>query len=114
MSHSNPKFITLEGEETTAEDPQRGVWYAARPECGYWTDDWSKLKKIGPGIPCCPVCSCVGMQITAGNWINGMESYQGIGNDRYVEFVNHAKEICGVPLKQDWMSRYNNWKKENK
>lgn len=60
------KYITTHGEPTHKDNTQREIWYSAH--CTYWTDDWSKLKTVGPGIPVCPYCSCPGMQLMALHW----------------------------------------------
>lgn len=68
------KYRTESGEKTTADDPKRVLWYSSR--CGYWTDDWDKLTKVGPGIPACPHCQAVGFQTTAENWDRGIDAYE--------------------------------------
>jgi hypothetical protein len=54
------KLRRLNGQPADDTDGLRGVWYSSR--CRYWTDDWSKLKLVGPGIPVCPHCNSVGFQ----------------------------------------------------
>lgn len=68
------------------------IWYAAG-NCGYWTDDFSKLKIVGPGIPCCPKCSAVGFQMDKSDWDSGAEKFQE-KRPRYIEFLNSIKETC--------------------
>ncbi len=77
---------------TTADDPERGIWYSA--SCGYWTDDWSKLATIGPAIPCCPKCGCPGMHCTAEEWLGGAATFEVKGMSRYLECVTMHKERC--------------------
>jgi hypothetical protein len=80
-----------DGEITTADDPERGVWYSLR--CGYWTDDWSKLKAVGPGIPVCPVCRCPGMRMTAADWAKGVADYAK-DHPEYEHEINLKRERC--------------------
>ena len=89
-----PNFRRLNGEATTSDDPQREMFYAAH--CGYYTDDWSKLKVTGINvrIPCCPKCGCVGFQTTVFSWLSGARKYEQEGYPHYVEFINQAKEKC--------------------
>jgi hypothetical protein len=96
------------GELTTADDPQRGVWYAAATTCGYWTDDWSKLQTLASGIPCCPCCHSVGLQISAEKWF---EIDQGViaQNPRYDEWLMIAKEKCGRGEGKSFIDRYEEW-----
>jgi hypothetical protein len=83
-------------EPTTADDPQRGVWYAAR--CWYWTDDWSKLKTAGPSrIPCCPVCGSPGFHLPFAEWIAGAEKHQASGYPGYVDRVLASRETHRPP-----------------
>lgn len=81
------------GEPTTADDPERGVWYAVNVGCSYWTDDWSKLNSRN-GIPCCPSCGCPGCQITAGKWFDGARKYEEEGNPAYYAKLLRGKETC--------------------
>ncbi len=81
-----------DGEVTTADDPDRGIWYSVG--CGFWTDEWDQLKTVGPGIPCCPTCKAPGMQATAKDWLGGAEEYEAAGNLRYVEFLQTLKNNC--------------------
>ena len=100
-------FLLLDtGEETTADDPARGIWYSANNHCGYWTDDWNKIGESG-GIPICPKCGCPGMQITANKWFDSAEKFQ-INKPHYVAFLESRKESC---LQEDgftanWMNSY--------
>lgn len=90
-----PRYMRLDtGRETTADDPLRGIWYSAG-HCGYWTDDWNKVAqvKLG-GIPTCPHCSAVGLQIDAENWFDGSRRFEERGNPRYQEFLRATKEKC--------------------
>lgn len=84
-------FAREDGTVTTSDDPARTMWYSAR--CGYWTDDWSKLIRVGPGIPACPKCKMVGMQSTMGDWLTGAHSYAN-ENPGYYEFLLAHKEKC--------------------
>lgn len=85
------KYQDKSGRSTTATDPGRLIWYSAH--CGYWTDDWSLLKTIGPGIPCCPVCSCPGMQTSAGDWETGAKNFD-TEQPGYLAFLNGHKAHC--------------------
>lgn len=84
-----PQYLTLDGKRTIAEDPNRGVWYSSN--CYYWTDDWSKLVKMGPGIPCCPVCKSPGFQSVA---------YQFLRSDG--DSALPKKEQCKPPTMTSW------------
>ncbi len=43
------RFQTEDGHATNEHDGSRAMWYG---NCGYWTDDWTKLKLAGSsGIP---------------------------------------------------------------
>lgn len=89
-----PKYLTLAGKETTADDPKRLLWYSTR--CFYWTDDWSKLKKFGSDIPCCPRCGIPGMQATAEEWNDSVLAYEMAGHPGYFALVFAGKEKCKV------------------
>lgn len=110
-------YRTLDtGKRVLADDPSRGIWYAAG--CTYWTDDWSALARTGPGIPCCPHCGAVGMQVTAGEWFGGAERHQSQGNPGYVNFLAQSKEQCKRPLKfmewfQQWLQEHPNGRETN-
>lgn len=85
-----PRYRRENGDSTTADDPQRVMWYSA--SCGYWTDDWSKLKKAG-GIPCCPTCGMVGMQAEYGSWMCGAEEY-GETHPGYMDLIRRCRDQC--------------------
>lgn len=87
----NDYRILSNGEHTTSDDPERGVWYASG-NCGYWTDDWSKLPSRG-GIPSCPGCGAPGFQTTARGWWAGVDSYDK-DHPYYKAFVSESKEHC--------------------
>jgi hypothetical protein len=88
-------YLTFQGNQTKADDRHRLIWYSAT--CGYWTDDWEKLASNktdrGHGIPCCPTCRMVGMQVEAGNWFDGAAMYDR-EQPGYLEFLNSQKETC--------------------
>lgn len=101
------KYVKENGRHTAHNDPQRLVWYGP---CTYWTDDWTKLKSIGPGIPCCPHCKCPGFQTTYEHWEDGVKGFELNNHPRYEEFVNKTKETCfgrGV----DFIKKYEQWLK---
>lgn len=52
------KYRRLDGFTTTADDPERSVWYSA--SCSWWTDEWDRLLRGPGGMPCCPHCGSVG------------------------------------------------------
>ena len=86
-----PSYQRLkDGEPTTADDGERGVWYSAGGTCGYWTDDWDKLKTAGM-IPCCPTCGAPGMQITFAKWIDGAKLFEDEGNAWYRKFLRDSE-----------------------
>ena len=74
------RFCRLDGKPAAEDDVMRGVWYSSR--CKYWTDDWSKLKKVGPGIPVCPECQSVGFQTVYQNF-QGKDKPKETCNDNW-------------------------------
>lgn len=105
-----PKILDITGKSTDRANPKRLLWYGM---CGYWTDDWDKLKKNG-GIPCCPNCRSVGMQIEAGKWEEGAKKFEEEGHPLYTEFVAAEKELCHSPQRSNFLQRYETWMKERK
>ena len=97
---SSPKYHDENGNPTTANDRSRLLWYSAR--CGYWTDDWSKVKTTIGGIPCCPECGCVGLQVEAGKWEDGIIRFEKDNNPGYSDFVSKYKEKC-LSKQGGWM-----------
>ena len=97
MTH---RYQTLEGRSTHKNDPKRGVWYASNTDwCGYWTDEWTMLRLVGPGIPACPHCGCVGLQTTYGSWIKDATNFETDGgHPRYVEFLLTRRNVCSRSL----------------
>jgi hypothetical protein len=87
------------------------IWYAAG-QCGYWTNDWSKLAKTAGGIPCCPQCGAVGFQCTEQEWLGGAEKLEMNGHPKYVQFLIDEKELCD-PEKKGIISRYEEWIKQD-
>ena len=85
-----PKYCTERGIIVTADNPDRTIWYG---QCGYWTDDWDLLKKVGPGIPCCPKCGTPGFIDSAINWLSGAEKYDE-KEPGYFKCLNASKEKC--------------------
>lgn len=102
------KYLRLDGTPTDAEDPKRGIWYSAGQHCGYWTDDWSKLSRHTPGIPCCPHCGCVGMQTTARDWLAVPDLFLDT-HPRYDEWLPQSKEQCGRASGISFMDAYRKW-----
>jgi hypothetical protein len=88
---SPPQFVTLAGRRTALTDPERGVWYG---QCGFWTDDWAALVKIGPGIPACPKCKVPGFQTTAKEWEANARTHEANGNAGYMNFLLLHRERC--------------------
>ena len=99
----------LNGEPTTHQDPERGLWYGAR--CTFWTDDWNRVTGVGPGIPCCPHCGSPGMQITAKDWFDGAARFQREGNTGYVIFLAQSRETCHRG--KGFLAWYKEWLIEN-
>jgi hypothetical protein len=97
------------GELTTADDPQRGVWYPASSACGYWTDDWSRLARSRHGIPCCPHCGCVGMQITAVEWLAVPQEFL-LKYPDYDKWLLEIKETCLRGTDKTFMAAYEAWR----
>jgi len=88
------KHLTLDGKTTTPTDPARGIWYGTGV-CGYWTDDWTTLVTLGPGIPACPTCKAFGMQMTAGEWEKGVAAARRDGEHHgYTAFVASHNRHC--------------------
>lgn len=85
-----PSYQKNNGEATTADDPSRMLWYSAG--CGYFTDDWNKLKS-SMGIPCCPTCGCPGMLTEVSKWEQGAFEFDK-GNPGYLAFLKNNKEKC--------------------
>ena len=85
------RFLDYKGKTVDSNDPSRLIWYSSL--CDYWTDDWDKLIKVGPGIPACPNCHSVGFQDVAFSWFHGVEQFNRT-NPGYSEFVKQHKEIC--------------------
>lgn len=104
-------YQTLDGLETTDQDKTRGVWYSANVGCGYWTDNWDKLEKIGMGIPCCPVCHSVGFQTTWEKWMDSISRFEAQGHPSYLTFCLEIQEKCGAVINALWISRYEAWKR---
>jgi hypothetical protein len=95
-------YLNTHGQPTTANDPQRMMWYSS--QCSYWTDDWDNLKKFGPGIPCCPHCGCPGMQTMVLHWNNGASELDK-EEPGYISFLQDVKEKCygkGVSIGKLW------------
>lgn len=90
------KYLTEDGKDTTADDPNRLIWYAIH--CGYWTDDWGKLAKIGPGIPCCPVCKCVGCSVEFKLWEYSSKAHDLSNNPGYHKFLMDNMAKCFANL----------------
>lgn len=85
------RYITTHGEPTTAQDEQRVIWYSA--QCTFWTDDWSLLKTVGPGIPCCPHCMMPGMQTMFKHWDKGAKEMD-TREPGYYTFLQDVKDKC--------------------
>ncbi len=82
------------GNLTTADDPERGVWYGIEG-CGFWTDDWLSLHALGEWrIPCCPYCGTPGFQTTRREWDEGVKRYTLDGHPDYPEVIAASFEKC--------------------
>lgn len=87
------RYVDASGKATDKDSPQRLVWYSVG--CGYWTDDWDSLKSTGPGIPCCPVCGCVGCQVVADSFLGkAVDDFERSGNPGYRKFLEENKGRC--------------------
>lgn len=102
---SKPKFCTLDSDVTTADDPERFVWYAVG--CTYWTDNVNAIRKdkrtyivngrrIVGGPPTCPKCGSVGYQTTARKFLNpdAIAAFEAEGRADYAAIVIWLKEKC--------------------
>lgn len=105
MQVKNERYQRItDGMPTTADDPERGIWYSVK--CSYWTDDWTKTKQhVHSPIPCCPVCLSPGFQTTAGAWEKGVAETEIANHPRYGEFIAAQKEHC-APGGCDLIKRY--------
>jgi hypothetical protein len=101
-----PDYRTLKDKSTTDADDDRAIFYGIG-ECGYWTDDWSKLS-THRGIPSCPICGNVGRQVTAREFFRGLQDFEDKSNPRYVEFMTKTKESCDF---KRFIRRYPEWLK---
>lgn len=99
------KFLNDKGS-TTADDPSRMIWYGM---CGYWTDNWDSIGKVGSGIPCCPECLCPGCQVESKEWDEGAAAFQAKGNPGYVAFLADQKEQCHDEDGLTMIQRYKAW-----
>lgn len=101
-----PPYQLRNGQVCTKEDPNREMWYSSSGECGYWTDDWSKLLIGVDAIPRCPKCGMVGMQASMASWLAGALKYQSEGHPCYVDFTKNSKEQCKAGRGKTWIQRY--------
>ena len=99
-------LLISSGEEVAADHPDRGVWQGATPGCGYWTDDWDKLK-VGElnSIPMCPVCSSVGLQTEWSKMEAAIVHQEANGHMFWREFVMSMKEVC-LNRESEWKEKY--------
>lgn len=73
------------------------VWYSSKARCQYWTDDWSTLGSVGPGIPCCPHCKAVGYQMPKTQWDAEVE-HHAKSTQGYKELVAQQRNQCNTTL----------------
>lgn len=85
-----PKFVTENGNEVKSADIRRAIWYG---NCGFWTDDWDKVTKVGPGIPACPKCKTPGFICAASQWFDGAVRFDK-DQPGYSAFLESNKEKC--------------------
>jgi hypothetical protein len=99
-----PNYRRLDtGESVGENNPNRGIWYSAGI-CGYWTDDWDKIKLNELRIPSCPSCGMVGFQTTAKSWFAGAKIFEEEGNTGYLHFLTTNKEKCDTS--KSFLDRY--------
>lgn len=99
------RYILEDGEETTADDPRRLVWYSAR--CGFYTDDWEALSKAFE-IPICPCCSSPGFMVGFERWEQSAVEYEKAeGHPGYPEFLKLNKAHCDGG--KGMLERYRAW-----
>lgn len=96
------KYITENGKEVTPESPDRVIWYG---QCGYWTDDWDLLIKVGPGISACPKCKTPGFTTNGDQWYKGIEKYDK-EEPGYKTFCSENKEKCYRHYPKGFMSAW--------
>lgn len=108
-----PRYLTPEGQETTAEDPDRLIWFTAS-HCGYWTDDWDKVLQDSAGVHCCPHCGTGGRTAVSKDWYDDAKWIEQ-RHPRYCEFMELHKEKCEFfrglkdPSMKRFMNRYAAW-----
>lgn len=85
-----PKYVTRDGRTAAVTSPERALWYG---QCGFWCDDWDKLKLVGPGIPACPHCGVPGFITTAREWDAGAERLDR-DEPGYLAFLTAHREKC--------------------
>lgn len=84
------KYVTEDGKLVASDDPNRTIWYG---QCGFWTDNWNVLKKVGPGIPCCPKCTTPGFICVASDWFSGAKKMDN-EEPGYLKCLEDYKEKC--------------------
>lgn len=84
------KIIDMAGNVTTADSPNRAIWWA---NCGYWTDDWDSLASSN-GIPTCPECGCPGFNGTAEDFLGGSLDRYDSEHPGYKDFLLRSKNTC--------------------
>lgn len=92
MNNELDRFLNIpRASERQKKSKPAEVWYGL---CGYWTDDWSKLRTVGSGIPCCPECGAVGFQQSADEWWRQVDAYEAAGHSGYRAKVEADKGKC--------------------
>jgi len=103
----NKEFRRLDSfAPTTFDDPERGVWFASNKSCGFWTDNWALLGNTDSGIPICPVCGSVGMQMKYASWEESVIKFEKNGHPRYEEYLEYRKGKCAS------QENYKKWEEE--
>jgi hypothetical protein len=74
------------------------IWFR---ECGYWTDDWSKLGNRN-GMPVCPICEKPGLHLELDLFLNTIKSIDA-ETPGVAQFILSTNETCLVGhLKTVW------------
>lgn len=93
----------LTGVATTAEDPERDVWYSV--SCTFWTDEWDKLGASAfYQIPVCPNCGSMGYNGPAQEFeVSPKFEREHPG---YTAKLNECKNKTPCQLRSKWMEQF--------
>lgn len=106
-----PMYCDAYGQPTTVENDKRMMWYSSR--CTYWTDNWGKLARTGPGIPCCPKCGSVGYESAWDQFDRSSKRYDEKAAEGYYVFLQEVKEKC-LGANVSVQKAFDEWRKDAK